>query len=63
VNKVTVIVVVVGVSVKEGEDPTQVLTRVSGAAYEFKKVLGEVEVFNIQSREVAAQAPNAQSQQ
>ena len=54
-NKVTVVEVQVGVSVKEGEDPVVVLERVATAAQAFKKDLGEPEVFNITSREVPAQ--------
>ena len=54
-NKVTVVEVQVGVSVKGDEDPTAVLTRVSTAAQALKKELGEVEVFSVASREVPVQ--------
>ena len=54
-KKVTVVEVQVGVSVKEGEDPSDVLGRVSSAALSMKKELGEPEVFVVRLTEVPAQ--------
>ena len=54
-KKVTVVEVQVGVSVKEGEEPLDVINRVSKAALAFKADLGDPEVFNIRTSEVPAQ--------
>jgi len=55
VQKVMVVEVVVGVSVKAGEDPIEVQTRVTTAALAMKKELGGPEIFTVRMNEVPAQ--------